>query len=63
VNEACGAWGCNAYDAIRAIATSPAHFYNKPDPGQLNTIFTQIAIDLAGSRGRLIDNTSPSLSS
>ncbi len=61
VNESCQYWGCNAYDAIRAIATSPAHFYNKPEPGDLGHIFTQIAIDLAGSRGRLIDDTAPNL--
>jgi hypothetical protein len=59
--EACGSWGCNAYDAIRAMATSPLHFYNKPTPGQLNDIFRAIAIDLSGSRGRLIDNTAPNL--
>ncbi len=51
----------NAYDAIRAMATSPQHFYNKPNPGQLNDIFRAIAIDLSGSRARLIDNTSPNL--
>jgi hypothetical protein len=59
--EACGTWGCTAYDMIRAMATSPQHFYNKPTPGQLNDIFRSIAIDLSGSRGRLIDNTSPNL--
>ena len=59
--EACGTWGCNAYDAIQAMATSPLHFYNRPTPGQLNDIFRAIAIDLSGSRGRLIDNTSPNL--
>jgi hypothetical protein len=61
--EACNPalFGCNAWDAIRAMATSPQHFYNKPTPGQLNDIFRAIAIDLSGSRARLIDNTSPNL--
>ena len=59
--EQCGTWGCTAYDAIRAMATTPQHFYNKPNPGELDTIFRAIALDLAGSRGRLIDNTSPQL--
>jgi hypothetical protein len=63
----CSGWdftplnGCDAESALEAMATSPLHFYNQPLPGDLNTIFTQIAIDLAGSRGRLIDNTSPNL--
>jgi hypothetical protein len=55
------AWGSTAYDAIRAMATSPQHFYNKPNPGQLNDIFRAIAIDLSGSKARLIDNTAPNL--
>jgi Flp pilus assembly protein TadG len=55
-NEACGSWGCTAYDAIRAIASDPANFYNKPDPGQLNTIFTRIAADLQRPAARLIDD-------
>jgi hypothetical protein len=59
--EQCGTWGCTAYDAIRAMATTPQHFYHKPNPGELDTIFRAIALDLAGSRGRLIDNTSPQL--
>ena len=54
--EACGAWGCTAYDAIRAIASDPTNFYNKPDPGQLNTIFTRIAADLQRPAARLIDD-------
>jgi hypothetical protein len=53
--------GYNALTAIQAMASSPQHFYNKPNPGQLNDIFRSIAIDLSGSRGRLIDNTAPNL--
>jgi hypothetical protein len=53
--------GCNAESALLAMATSPDHFYNQPEPGDLTAIFTQIAMDLAGSRGRLIDDTAPNL--
>ena len=70
-----GGWGdgsanpCNAFAAIQAMASdpdgpgnnSPPYFYNKPNPGDLTQIFTQIAKDLSGSRGRLIDSTSPNL--
>ena len=41
--------------------STPQHFYNKPNPGDLTGIFQSIAKDLSASRGRLIDNTSPSL--
>jgi hypothetical protein len=65
VETGCGGWDtsppCDARSALEAMATTRTHFYNQPLPGQLNDIFTQIAIDLAGSRGRLIDNTSPNL--
>lgn len=54
--EACGSWGCTAYDAIRAIASEPANFYNKPDPGELRTIFTRIAADLQRPAARLVDD-------
>ena len=45
-----------ATQALQGIATSINHFYNKPDPGQLNTIFTQIAADISRPSARLIDN-------
>jgi hypothetical protein len=45
----------SAYDTLRAIATSPDTFYNKPGPGDLKTIFTQIASDVTGTR--LIDDS------
>lgn len=48
-----------AWDAIRAMASDPANFYNKPTPGQLNTIFTRIAADLARPAARLIDDNTP----
>ena len=45
----------SAYGAISAIATSSDTFYNKPGPGDLKTIFTQIASDVTGTR--LIDDS------
>jgi Flp pilus assembly protein TadG len=48
--------GMTAWDAIRAIASEADNFYNKPDPGQLNTIFTRIAADLQRPAARLIDD-------
>ena len=60
--------GYTAYTAMQAIATdpdgagsSPPNFYNHPNPTSLNQVFTQIAMDLSASRGRLIDNTNPNL--
>ena len=47
--------GITAYTAIRDIA-SPGGFYNKPDPGQLRTIFTEIAADLQRGTAALIDD-------
>jgi hypothetical protein len=38
-----------AFQALHQIATGPETFYNQPTPGQLKTIFTQIASDI--SRG------------
>jgi hypothetical protein len=35
-----------AQATLQAMATDPAHFYNQPDPGQLNTIYTDIAKDI-----------------
>jgi hypothetical protein len=46
-----------AYDAIRQIASSPGAFFNKPDAGQLRTIFTEIAADLARGTSALIDES------
>jgi Flp pilus assembly protein TadG len=53
--------GLHAIATLQAMATAPVNFYNKPLPGQLDTIFTQIAMDLSASRGRLIDNAAPNL--
>ena len=45
-----------AYSAISQIASRPDTFYNQPNPGQLKTIFTQIAADIAHGSSALIDN-------
>ena len=67
-----GGWGdpvlgCTSEAALIAMASRDAAgqplYWRKPNAGQLNGIFQQIALDLSGSRGRLIDNTSPSLTS
>ncbi len=42
--------------AMQDIASSPATFYNKPDPGQLNTIFMTIAADIFRT-AQLIDDS------
>ena len=45
------------WQAMQGIADA-GNFYDKPSPGQLNTIFTQIASDIAkGSSGLVPDNT------
>ncbi|MGZ8783390.1 MAG: pilus assembly protein TadG-related protein [Gaiellaceae bacterium] len=46
-----------AYSAIQQIASSPAAFFNKPSAGQLKTIFTEIAADLARGTSALIDES------
>lgn len=48
-----------ATQALQGIASSINHFYNKPNPGQLNTIFTQIAADISRPSARLVDNATP----
>jgi hypothetical protein len=50
--------GITAFDAMTSIASEPSNFYNQPDPGQLNTIFTRIAADLQRPAARLIDDES-----
>lgn len=42
--------------ALTAMATSPANYYVRPDAGQLNTIFTQVAADIATGASRLVDD-------
>jgi hypothetical protein len=57
--------GCTSEAALIAMASLDSAgqplYYNKPTAGQLNTIFQQIALDLSGQKGRLIDNTTPNL--
>ncbi len=43
-----------AYQAIQSMASEPANFYNKPSPGQLQTIFARIAADIQRPASRLI---------
>jgi hypothetical protein len=43
------------------MATSTDNFYNKPNPGELNQIFTRIAADISAPSARLIDNDLPDL--
>ena len=45
-----------AYQALQQIASSAQTFYNQPTPGQLRTIFTQIASDISAGSAGLIDN-------
>ncbi len=57
----CGAEGFNASYALQQMATVDSsdgkpNYYNQPDPGQLNTIFTRIAADISRPASRLIDN-------
>jgi hypothetical protein len=46
-----------AYSALQQIASSPATFHDKPSPGQLRTIFTDIARDIHKGTSALIDNS------
>lgn len=50
------AGGITAYSALQAMASDPGNFYLKPDPGQLNTIFTRIAADIVAPAARLVDD-------
>jgi Flp pilus assembly protein TadG len=39
-----------AYDAIRLIATNGDTFFNRPNPGDLTRVYTQIASEIGGTR-------------
>jgi len=52
----CGKEGFSASWALQQMASEPDNYYVKPDPGQLNTIFTRIAADISRPASRLIDN-------
>jgi len=43
-------------EAMQGMASTPDTFYNKPDPGQLNTIFSRIAADIFRT-AELIDDS------
>lgn len=45
-----------AYSALQQIASGPNTFFDKPSPGQLRTIFTEIASDIHKGTSALIDN-------
>jgi hypothetical protein len=41
--------------ALTQIASNPGNYFNRPDAGQLNTIFTSIAADISQGVSKLID--------
>ena len=43
-----------AHSALQAMASEPDNYFNKPDPGQLNTIYSKIALDISAPNARLI---------
>jgi hypothetical protein len=47
------------YGALGGIATTPSNFYVKPTPGQLNSIYTDIAKDIAKGTSSLTADTTP----
>jgi Flp pilus assembly protein TadG len=42
--------------ALSAMASNPGNYYVRPDTGQLNTIFTQVAADISAGSSRLVDD-------
>jgi hypothetical protein len=46
-----------AAQALPQIASSPGNFYNKPTPGDLSAIFSNIAADLLQGSSRLVDDS------
>jgi len=48
-----------AYQAIQQIATEPGAFFDKPGPGELNSIFNRVAADISSGSSRLVDNNTP----
>ena len=45
--------------ALTQIASNAGNFYNQPTPGQLNTIYTQIAADIGTGTSALTSDTTP----
>jgi hypothetical protein len=48
-----------AYQALQSIASNSGTFYNQPGPGQLVTLFQQVAQDIQRGAAGLIDNATP----
>ena len=48
-----------AYQALQQIAANAQSFYNQLTPGQLNTLFAQVAEDIQRGSAGLIDNATP----
>ena len=46
-----------SFETLQQIA-SPGNFYNKPNAGQVNTIFAAIAADISAGTSRLVDDDS-----
>jgi hypothetical protein len=47
------------YDALQGIASGASNFYNRPTPGQLDSIYTAIAKDIAQGTSALTSDTTP----
>ncbi|MGZ4396260.1 MAG: pilus assembly protein TadG-related protein [Gaiellaceae bacterium] len=47
------------YQAMQGMASAASDFYNQPTPGQLNTIYTQVASDLGHGASSLINDNAP----
>ncbi|HVN60284.1 MAG TPA: pilus assembly protein TadG-related protein [Gaiellaceae bacterium] len=47
------------YQAMQGMASTASDFYNQPTPGQLNTIYTQVASDLGHGASSLINDNAP----
>jgi hypothetical protein len=47
------------YQAMQGMASTSTDFYNQPTPGQLNTIYTQVASDLGHGASSLINDNAP----
>jgi hypothetical protein len=45
-----------AEEAMRGMASSGGYFYNQPDAGQLNTIYTAVAADILHGTSKLVDD-------
>ncbi len=54
--EATQSWGTLPTTRSRRSQAITANYYDKPNPGQLSTIFTRIAADLSRPAARLIDD-------